>query len=619
LSGGAGYTRIDAGGEGGQVVARLGQVLRQARESKGCSWREIEAATGLWPEYVEALEREEYYRFSSAAHLRSALRLYGRYLGLDTRHLLALLQRSLAEEQDVEKGERAALPGQSYNTLVAALLASLALAICAIVGLYGYRWLKSGGIAELASVATGPGKIGALPSPTVLPSPTPYQPISSTSPPMYTITATLDYAGHSLAVEERIDYANRSDQVLDDIVLNVFPNYTSGVFTLEDLRLEYGTGPTSATHELEDLALRVSLPKGLQPGRVVTLLVDFALDLPYIDPADSFTTGSLGWSENAIDGGHWYPAVAPRLPDQGWYTFSYHPVGDPYVMEEGDYDVRIDTSEGITVVASGEEDRQGSTWRYRISQARSFAFAASDQYVSYSVDTGDTTVTSYYFPEHETAGVDVAEFAAEALETYGEQFGVVYPYADYRIAETEFAGGMEYSALSFLGSLWYETYPGGVRSQLIALLVHEVSHQWWYGLVGNDQVREPWLDEAMATYSELLFYKLRYPDDHLWAWDFEVFNWQPTGAIDGAIYDYADQSSYMNAVYRRGAQFVADLRHTMGEQDFYAFLQEYCLRQTHSLSTSDDFFSILSQYVSDEELSPLLEEYFAYQHGEGTP
>jgi hypothetical protein len=75
----------------------------------------------------------------------------------------------------------------------------------------------------------------------------------------------------------------------------------------------------------------------------------------------------------------------------------------------------------------------------------------------------------------------------------------------------------------------------------------------------------------------------------------------------------------MNAVYRRGARFLADLRHAMGDQDFYAFLQEYCLIQSHSLSTSDDFFSILSRYLSDEELSPLLAEYFAHQQGEGEP
>jgi transcriptional regulator with XRE-family HTH domain len=601
-------------------VTGLGQVLQEARERKGCSWSEIEAATGLWPDYIQALESGEYHKFAGTAHLRSALRLYGRYLGLNTKRLLGLLERSLAGEDDAATPRREASPRPaSYDRLVAVLVASLSLALCAIVGLYGYRWIRSGGIADVTSSVAGPGDPGRLPSPTVIPSPTPYQPIGSTAQPRYTITATLDYAGHSLAVEERIDYANHGDEALDEIVLNVFPNYTDGVFSLNGVQLEYGRGPRDAAHALEDLTLRVPLSEGLDPGRVVTLLVDYTLDLPYIDPLSSFTTGSLGWSERAVDVGHWYPALAPQFADEGWYTFSYHPVGDPYVMDEADYDVRVWAPEGVTVVASGEEEREGSLWRYRISQARSFAFAASDEYVSHTVEAGGIRVTSFYFPEHEGAGVDVAQFAAEALETYGGQFGAAYPYADYRIAEAEFAGGMEFSGVSFLGSLWYETYPGGVRSQLIVLLVHEVSHQWWYGLVGNDQVREPWLDEALATFSELLFYKLRYPDDHLWAWDFDVFNWDPTGAIDGTIYDYADQSSYMNAVYRRGARFFADLRHLMGDQDFYAFLQDYCNSQTHSLSTSDEFFSILSGYVSDEDLSPLLEEYFAYQQGEGVP
>jgi hypothetical protein len=432
------------------------------------------------------------------------------------------------------------------------------------------------------------------------------------------MTATLDYAGHSLAVQERIDYANRTSDALSDLVLNVFPNHDPEVFALNDLGLEYGTGRLKTNHSLEEMALRVPLPLALRPGQVVTLFLDYTLNLPFIDPRDSFTTGSLGWSERVVDVGHWYPALAPLLPEEGWYTFDYFPIGDPYVMEVADYDVRIHAPEGVTVVASGDLEREGNEWRYRISQARSFAFAASDQYVSHSVDAGGVSVTSYYFPEHESAGVDVAQFTAEALGTYGEEFGTPYPYGDYRVAESEFAGGMEFSGISFLGSLWYETYPGGVRSQLIALLVHEVSHQWWYHLVGNDQVMEPWLDEAMATFSELIFYETRYPDDDLWLWDFEVLNWPRGGPIDGSIYDYQDEASYMNAVYRKGALFLADLRQLVGSQVFHDFLKDYCQSRSHSLATTADFFSILSRHT-DEDLSPLLEEYFAQPPGEGAP
>jgi cytoskeletal protein RodZ len=121
-------------------MARLGQVLREAREKKGCSWREIEAATGLWPEYVQALERENPGRFTSAGHFRSALRLYARYLGLDVREVLSLWERAAARPGR-DRGEPPARgTGVAYRTAVAALVISLSMAICGITGLYGYRW-----------------------------------------------------------------------------------------------------------------------------------------------------------------------------------------------------------------------------------------------------------------------------------------------------------------------------------------------------------------------------------------------------------------------------------------------------------------------------------------------
>jgi transcriptional regulator with XRE-family HTH domain len=597
-------------------MAKPGQILREARQEKGCSWKEIEEATGVWPEYLLALEEENYQKFTSLAHFRSCLRLYAGYLGLDVEEMFALWEEELTGRPRGKEPAPAVSAGFAYRTLLKALMASLVLLLLAVMGVYGYQQLRNYATADKTPVTTEPEKTPIPASPTPTPQLDTYLPISGTALPHYTITVTVDYEGHSLAVQERIDYANNTGQMLRDIVLNVFPNHDAGIFSLQDLSLEFGTGPMTATNTLQGMTLRVSLPQDLVPEQVVTLFLDYSLNLPYIDPAADFSEGSLGWSEKALDVGHWYPALAPYLPEEGWCTFPYHPVGDSYVMEVADYEVQIQAPTGVTVVGSGSEERYGDIWQYNISQARSFAFAASDQYLSHSKEINGTMVTSYYFPEHEGAGVDVAEFAAEALETYSELFAMPYPYADFRVAETEFAGGMEFSGLSFLGALWYDTYPGSVRCQLVYLLAHEVSHQWWYGLVGNDQVREPWLDEALATFSGLLYYRSRYPDDHLWAWEFVVFNWQPTGRVNASTYVFADQGSYMNAVYRRGAVFLADLRHAMGTSDFRAFLQDYCQSQSHKLSTADDFFSVLSRHTG-EDLSPLLEEYFTQEEGEG--
>ncbi len=596
-------------------MARLGQVLREARERKGYSFQEVERATGLWPDYVKALEAEDFGVFTSAAHVRSSLRLYARCLGLNVKHVFALWEQAQAEQAPgTEQGPRTSI-SPLYAAAVKGLLVCLALLLFATGFALAYRRLTPRPRTDSPSVVLAPSATPHPPSPTPTPSPTPYSPISGTDLPRYTITATLDYQGHHLDVQERIDYANRTGDTLSEIVLNVFPNHDPHVFTLSSLSLEFGAGALTTHHTLEDMTLRVPLPEELAPGRVATLFVDFALDLPYIDPVSSFTTGSLGWSEQVADVGHWYPALAPFLTGEGWYTFAYHQVGDPYVMEEADYQIEIHAPDGVIVAGTGSEQRDGNIWRYSISQARSFAFAASDQYLTYSTETDGIAVTSYYFPDHADAGADVARLAAEALQTYSDLFAVPYPYTEYRIAETEFAGGMEFSGLSFLGSMWYDTYVGGVRSQLVSLLAHEVSHQWWYGMVGNDQVKEPWLDEALATYSGLEFYELRYPDDYQWVWWFEVWNHEPSGRIDASIYEFDDQRSYMNAVYRRGALFLADLRNAMGDDAFYALLREYCQTQSHTMSSQDDFFSIVSRHT-DHDLSPLLEKYLSASGGE---
>lgn len=88
-------------------MARLGQVLREARERKGCSFQEVERATGLWPEYVKALETEDFRVFTSTAHVRSSLRLYARHLGLSVKHVFALWEQTLGEQAaGVEQGPR---------------------------------------------------------------------------------------------------------------------------------------------------------------------------------------------------------------------------------------------------------------------------------------------------------------------------------------------------------------------------------------------------------------------------------------------------------------------------------------------------------------------------------
>jgi hypothetical protein len=418
----------------------------------------------------------------------------------------------------------------------------------------------------------------------------------------------LNYAERKLKVQERIDYTNVTSETLPNLMLNIHPNHSRGAFKLNDIKVDVDGELVQPEVNLLDVTLRVDLPQELPPNDHVALYLEFELELPKINPGEEFNKASFGYSKRTVSLGNWYPVLAPYREDRGWYGLKYFSVGDPYVTEVADYHVTITTTEEVTIAGTGQETRTGNRWEYEAEKARSFAFAASDRYKVSSAQVGDVTVHSYYFPTNSEAGEVALETAAQSIELFTELYGT-YPYADYRVAETEFAGGMEFSGLTFLGSTFYDQYDGTTRTPLIPLAAHEVSHQWFYGLVGNDQLAEPWLDEAIAEYSGYLYYEHYLPADAEWWWFYAVDQWVPTGKIDALIYEFRDNREYMDAVYRRGAQFMHDLREMMGDPAFFAFLQEYQRRNAYQLVQSPAFFSLVQEFTT-ADLVPLQEEYF---------
>jgi hypothetical protein len=444
---------------------------------------------------------------------------------------------------------------------------------------------------------------GVPPTPTATPLPV----YSGTS---YEMDVYLDYVGRALDVKQRIDYTNVTSKTLPNVMLNIHANHFRNTFKLNDIRVDVdGEWERPETAPL-DVTLRVELPSPLKPGEHVAIMLDYSLKLPSISPDADFIRGSFGYSKRAISLGNWYPVMAPyrEQEDKGWYGQTYFEIGDPYVTEVADYRVSITTTQGVVLAGTGLETHSGNRWDFEAEQVRSFALAASDQYLVSTTNVGGVNLHSYYFANNQEAGQVALETAARAVELFSELYGP-YPYADYRVAETEFAGGMEFSGVTFIGSVFYDAYDGTSRTPLIPLVAHEVSHQWFYGLVGNDQIVEPWLDEAPAEYSAFLYYERYLPEDADWWWFYAVDQWAPAGKIDSILYLFRNNREYMDAVYRRGAQFMRDLREVMGDPAFFGFLAEYQRRHAHRLARSRDFFSLVQEYTT-ADLMPLQEEYF---------
>lgn len=242
---------------------------------------------------------------------------------------------------------------------------------------------------------------------------------------------------------------------------------------------------------------------------------------------------------------------------------------------------------------------------------RSFAFSISTGFKTASTKVNGVIVKSYFFNSENAQGQAVLDEVAKALATFDTLFGQD-PYPSLSIVELPFYDGLEYEGLFFLSRDFYTAENGTVLNNLVDIAVHETAHQWWFGSVGNDQAMEPWLDEALATYSERLFYEQNYPQVNAWQ-AFRIDAYSPTGWVDTDIYHGVDFRTYANAVYLRGAQFLQALRERIGDAAFFAFLKDYAAQMAGKRATSADFFRILRKHTT-VDFSDIQKTYFQVQH-----
>ncbi|MBT3339111.1 MAG: hypothetical protein HN391_14465 [Anaerolineae bacterium] len=430
------------------------------------------------------------------------------------------------------------------------------------------------------SQTTIPATLTFTPPPTKTPIPSPTNhppPIGNVqdSHPQYTLNATLDYAARTLDVDETIFYTNQSLVSLDKLVLAVEPNRWGNCFHLESLTLN----GFNASSQLNGARMEIPLGTPLQPGESITLELSYLLNIPPKSHAEVF--GYL--SDFQMNIVNWYPFIVPFDVAKGWLIHEPSGVGEHLVYETSDFDVtlKIEGDDDLVVAASAAGKKAGAWRLYELEGARAFVFSVSSVLHSQTVASENASVTSFYFPDYEKAGVGILEAASQAIDIYSDRFAP-YPYEHLSIVQTHLPDGMEYDGLIFMGSEFYDDYNGTIKNNLVAIGVHEVSHQWWFGLVGNDQALEPWLDEALALYSERIYYETIYPYPVNWWWRFRVTWFSPSGWVDTGIYDGYAFRGYTDAVYLRGAQFLEAIRFRVGEKAFNAFLQDY----TNSFSVS---------------------------------
>ena len=422
--------------------------------------------------------------------------------------------------------------------------------------------------------------------------------------PQYTFDINLDYGAHRVDAVEQVKVTNPDTQTISGVVFNVPAAHTAGLFKLRSIQVN----GQPAAYDFADTLLSVKLPAPLQPDQSVLVSLSFGVDVPPLGNPQSFAAADLAYSDVALNVGYWYPLLAPYRLGSGWVNVPWAPIGDPFAGDSADYQATITATPGVTIVSGGTMTHSGNVWQVNLPRGRTLGLIASPYYQPASVKFGNVTYSTYLLPQHAYLAPITLQTMIRALALYTALYGP-YPYADLRIAEFSGPWSMEFGGFCLLGTTEFDDYDGGFRNRLIRIAAHEISHQWWYGVVGDDQAREPWLDEGLARFNEVRYYEAYSPQDVAWWWAAIIRPNAPTAPLNSAVYDFHDHGSYLNSVYDQGATFLNTLRSEIGVDTFNSFLHDLYTRESFRMVTTQDFFNVLKEHTA-VDLAPLIRRFF---------
>ncbi|MFN8378730.1 MAG: M1 family metallopeptidase [Anaerolineae bacterium] len=421
-------------------------------------------------------------------------------------------------------------------------------------------------------------------------------PAAGTVPVRHSVEAALSYATRTAEVAHQISFLNQTNQALSDIGLNVEPNRFPAAFALERVLVN---GQPAPSYELAGRRLLVTLGEPLAPGCALSLELTYRVAAPPLGEGAAGLSGYFSYTSRQLNLGHWLPTVAIRR-DGAWVSHDAADEGEQTLAAPADWrvDLRVSNApSALKLAAPGDVVSTGDqSWRITLPAARDFSISLSDHFHTLSRRVNGTSVELFALADR-PAAQHALTTAADALALYDDLFGM-YPYSRFVVVEGDFPDGMEHSGLVFVGSNWFNSYANDPAGYLTLITAHETAHQWWYALIGSDSAIDPWLDEALATYSEYIFLEEYYPSLRDWWWDYRVNSFVggdgPYLPTDSPVYAFHSVREYINSVYLRGATVLHALREEMGSDAFFSWIEAYARNNAGRIATPQSLWSLLT-------------------------
>jgi Peptidase family M1 domain len=415
--------------------------------------------------------------------------------------------------------------------------------------------------------------------------------------------------------KEAVKYTNAETVPLNEMELRLFPNVLGGEMAVTNVNVN--GKPVTPKYGLENSLLIVPFTKPLEPNQSLILSMDFAVTIPQ---TVELNYGVLAYFDKVLALAHAYPMICV-YDDEGWNAEIPPQSGDVTYTDESFYLVTVTAPKGLTLVTTGQtinssEAGQAQTLNIANGPARDFYLVASPDYKEVSQTFGEVTIHSYA-PGKVKKGAQMAlDVASRAIKDYGARYAP-FPYTEFDIVSTPtLALGIEYPGMIAITSRIYDVdsdyQDTPTRIYMESTVAHETGHQWFYSLVGDDQLDDPWLDESLTQFATLQYYTDEYGEsgargfrnslEGRWA---SVHNEKiPIGL---PVAKYTGQE-YGAIVYGRGPLFFVALRDEMGTEAFDSFLKDYTQTLSWKISTPENLQTLAEKHCACD-LQKIFEEW----------
>lgn len=406
----------------------------------------------------------------------------------------------------------------------------------------------------------------------------------------YDLSLRIEDTGKSFTGSERLTYKNTTEERLTSLVLRLYPNAKpiyGGKLQVTSVEAN-GVDIPFEVFLSDSTALRVNLLQSLKLGESIALAITFSGKVPIDFGGQSYVYGVFNFAsdDQVLTLANWYPILA-EWGGNDWVAERVVGIGDTVVSEIALYKVRVTVPEGWQVVTTGSEVERtlqngDQQLVYASGPTRDFVVSASPEFTQDQIDVDGFQINHWGLPSVIGREGEALQETGNAAKLYDQRFGA-YPYAELDVVSVplNLASGVEYPGVYLMGRDVYD--PNSDPPFLLDIVAaHETSHQWWYGVVGNNVLEYPWQDEALATFSSLLFlqiYQQQYYSGTLDYYRTQVAlvedNSEDTGISQPVSAFVIRPKEYSLMVYDKGALFFVALREHLGDDIFFNALQAY--------------------------------------------